>query len=331
MDIRKVQMSGGSSYIVSLPKNWVIKSRIKKNDPVGLIEQDDGTILITPNTSGEQIRKIWKFEVSASTDETYFLRCMIGAYISGYTVMRIWAHGRLPAFATVKVREFTSMAIGQEVVDETDSTIEIKDLLNPSEMPLNSTLSRMSVIVIKMHQDAMNALKENDHNLADNVILRDNDVDRLHWLIARQSNLLLNDLNLGRKMEIPNDMAVSYFLTSRIIERVGDHAGRIAKNSKYINSGDISPELTEQISKTSTEAVDIFRNSISSFFNGDIKTANKLIDMAGKNVGVCREINDIALTYDASVATHLVGISDSMRRVADYSADICENVINHFI
>ena len=83
MDIRKVQMSGGSSYIVSLPKDWIIKSRIKKNDPVGLIEQDDGTILITPNTSGEQIRKAWEFEVAASTDDTYFLRCMIGAYISG--------------------------------------------------------------------------------------------------------------------------------------------------------------------------------------------------------------------------------------------------------
>lgn len=331
MDIRKVQMSGGSSYIVSLPKDWIIKSRIKKNDPVGLIEQDDGTILITPNTSGEQIRKAWEFEVAASTDETYFLRCMIGAYISGYTVMKIWAHGRLPAFASVKVREFTSMAIGQEVVDETDTTIEIKDLLNPSEMPLNSTLSRMSVIVMKMHQDAIEAFKNCDRSLADNVILRDNDVDRLHWLIARQANLLLNDINLGRKMEISNDMAVSYFLTSRIIERVGDHASRIAKNTKYLNTGDISPELIVQVSETGINAIDIFRKSIDSFFNGDIETANELIDMAKKNVEICREINDIALTYDASVATHLVSISDSIRRVVDYSADICENVINHYI
>ena len=223
------------------------------------------------------------------------------------------------------------MAIGQEVVDETDTTIEIKDLLNPSEMPLNSTLSRMSVIVMKMHQDAMEALKENDRSLADNVILRDNDVDRLHWLIARQANLLLNDINLGRKMEISNDMAVSYFLTSRIIERVGDHASRIAKNTKYLNTGDISPELIVQVSETGINAIDIFRKSIDSFFNGDIETANELIDMAKKNVEICREINDIALTYDASVATHLVSISDSIRRVVDYSADICENVINHYI
>ncbi|MFZ1898459.1 AbrB/MazE/SpoVT family DNA-binding domain-containing protein, partial [Methanoregula sp.] len=37
MELRRVQMTGGSSFVVTLPKDWITEMRIKKNDPVGLI------------------------------------------------------------------------------------------------------------------------------------------------------------------------------------------------------------------------------------------------------------------------------------------------------
>ena len=39
MELRRVQMTGGSSFVVTLPKGWIQEMRIKKNDPVGLIVQ----------------------------------------------------------------------------------------------------------------------------------------------------------------------------------------------------------------------------------------------------------------------------------------------------
>ncbi|MDD4126382.1 MAG: phosphate uptake regulator PhoU [Methanomicrobium sp.] len=328
MDIRKVQMSGGSSYIVSLPKDWVKKSNIKKNDPIGLIIQDDGTLLITPNTSGDQIQKIWECEVSTSTDKIFFLRCLIGAYISGYTSIKIWAHGRLPPFAMVVIREFTNMAIGQEVVDETENTVLIKDLLNPSEMPLKDTISRMSVIVIKMHHDALIALKENDISLAENVISRDNDVDRLHWLIGRQSNLILSDINLSRKMNISTENAVHFFLTSRIIERVGDHACKIAENVKKLYGKKIPDDVMAQIEDVNIKSLEIFHSSMDAFLSGDIKQANQSILDSKYIEEHCKKINTESMDFEAAIAINIVNISDSIKRVADYSADICENLIN---
>jgi len=329
MDVRKIQMSGGSSYIVSLPKKWITRNKIEKNDPVGLIEQDDGTILITSNTTGDQVQKVWNYEVSAVTDPTLFLRSLIGAYFAGYTSMRIWAHGRLPPFASEKIREFTSMAIGQEVVGETETEIVLKDLLNPAEMPLENTISRMSIIVQKMHEDAVLALKTGDLNLAENVIARDNDVDRLHWLIGRQTNLILRDINLARKMNVPPDGIVNFFLVSRIIERIGDHASRIAHNT--IKLGDCRPpeEIIGIIEKVNHDSLIIFKNSIKSFFDHDLKEANEIINDSLLFEEQCSEINKKALNYEVPVAIPVVAISDSMRRVGDYSSDICENVINY--
>lgn len=329
MDIRKIQMSGGSSYIVSLPKKWINRNKIVKNDPVGLIEQDDGTILITPNTSGEQVQKVWNFEVSAITDPTFFLRSLIGAYFAGYTSMKIWAHGRLPPFASEKIREFTNMAIGQEVVGETETEIVLKDLLNPAEMPLDNTISRMSVIVQKMHEDAVLALKNRDVDLARNVISRDNDVDRLHWLIGRQTNLILTDINLARRMNIQIEGVVNYFLVSRIIERIGDHASRIAHNSIKMKDCNPSEEVIAMIEEVSSDSLVIFRNSIKSFFDHDLEEANNIINDSLKFEERCNGINKTAFNYQVQIAIPLVSISDSIRRVGDYSSDICENVINY--
>ncbi len=100
------------------------------------------------------------------------------------------------------VRDFTQMTIGPEVVEETDTTIILKDLLNPMEMPFANTIKRMYVIVKNMYFDAMNVLETRNMSLAEDVIARDNDVDRLHWLIARQTNIILKNTNLSRKMAL---------------------------------------------------------------------------------------------------------------------------------
>jgi len=331
MEIRKVQITGGSSYIVSLPKDWVKASRIEKNDPVGLIVQPDGTLLITPKIETEAFQRKKEMMVSATTDQTYILRCLIGAYISGYTTIVLTAHGRLPPSIRLRVREFTQMAIGQEVVEETETSITIKDLLNPSEMPFQNTIRRMAVIVKAMQQDGIDALKSGNIALARDVVARDNDVDRLQWLIARQCNLLLADPNLSRKMGISSQMAMNYFLIARIIERIGDHGTRIAKNAIEFHQEGSKGDVIEMIGNASETASKIFDRAMDSMFGQDLEGANATIGGVEDLEVQARAINRAALEFDAATATAIVSISDSIRRIGEYSGDICENIINNLI
>ncbi len=331
MEIRKVQITGGSSYIVSLPKDWVKSASIQKNDPVGLIAQPDGSLLITPKISGEPVPRVKEFEVNSGTDRAFLLRYLVGAYIAGYTSIRIKSRGRLPPFIRKLVRDFTQMAVGQEVVNETDDSITLKDLLNPSEMPFANTLRRMSVIVKAMQEDAITALRNHDALLAEDVIARDNEVDRLHWLIARQNHLILLDLTLSRKMNIPVGTAVHYFLISRIIERIGDHATRVAKNALSLADRQIDDETLSMIEAGSTFALAIFQKSMEAFYSSDIVKANEILAMVPDLEERSREISGRTLQYDAVTAIPLGSIADSIRRIGEYSGDICENIINHLI
>jgi len=331
MELRKVQFTGGSSYVLTLPKEWIDAEKIKKNDSLGVEVQPDGALLITRSTDQEPAQRTKEFDLAGITEPAYLFRLLIGAYISGYTFIVIHSQQRLPPFVREVVRSFTQMTIGQEVVEETDTEITLKDLLNPAEMPFDNTIKRMFMIVKAMHEDAVTAIRTQNQTLSRDVAARDNDVDRLHWLIARQTNMILSNATLSRKMNISPVMALHYFTMSRIIERIGDHAERIVSIAQPILTKGMDPNVLEKIAKASNLSVAIFNRSIVSFFNNDMKKANQNIESVRVLKTLCEEINTIVLQQETPDAIALGYITESVKRAGEYAADISENVINYLV
>jgi phosphate uptake regulator len=328
MEIRRVQVTGGASFVVTLPKDWAEGQKIRKNDPVGMIAQPDGTLLITKRITEEAIQRVKEIDSSMVTDPAYLFRLLIGAYITGFTAIRITTKQRFPPFVRTVVRDFTQQTIGQEVVEETENVIAIKDLLNPAEMPFDNTLKRMFVIVKNMHEDAVTALETHNRTLAMDVINRDTDADRLNWLIARQTNMIMQNASLSRKMGISPGMAMNYYMLSRIIERVGDHAVRIAEHSLPILDVDFDKKFMNAIKKSSNLSLEIFDRSIVTFFNADMKEAHRNIESIGALENICGDINNMVLKQDTLIALNIAYISESIRRAGEYAGDISETVIN---
>jgi phosphate uptake regulator len=331
MEIRKVQITGGSSYVITLPKDWAESLKIKKNDPLGLVVQPDGTLLVTKDITEVQVQRAKKFDVTAIHEPAFLFRLLIGSYIAGYTTIEISSKNRLPASVRMVVRDFTQMTIGPEVVEETDNSVVLKDLLNPLEMPFNNTIKRMYVVVKNMYLDALNVLETRNKNLADDVAARDNDVDRLHWLVARQTNIILKNANLSRKMAVSTSMVINTYVISRIIERIGDHAVRCVDNARKLPEGELPEDLIEAVRKASGLSLALFDKSIVSYFKSDIREANRNIEQVGALEAACEEINALAMSQEPLTAISLRNIAESIRRAGEYSGDISENVINYLV
>jgi phosphate uptake regulator len=331
VEIRRVQLTGGSSFVITLPKEWAQAQNIKKNDPLGLIVQPDSTLLVVRDITEGQVIRTKEFDVGTITEPAYLFRLLIGAYINGFNIIKIRSNQRLPPFVPGVVRDFTQMTIGQQVVEETENSITLKDLLNPSEMPFENTIKRMYVIVKTMHQGAIEAISTRNQDLAENIMARDNDVDRLNWLIARQANMLMRNTNLSRKMGIPVHEAIDYQLISRIMERIADHAVRIMENAKPVISRETDPGLINQIRKASALSLAIFDRSIISLFNRDMKASHRNIESLSELETICEEIEGQVLTLDIPVAISVGYIAESIRRSGEYAADISEIVINHIV
>ncbi len=326
-------MTGGSSYIITLPKEWIKSSHIKKNDPVGLSQQTNGTLLINPKITREGTQRSKEFKVNENTGQNELFRNLIGAYISGYNSIKINSKIRMPPQIRPVVRKFTQIVIGQEIVEETNQIIILKDLLNPVEMPFNRTIKRMHIIVKGMYEDALLSLLNKNIKIAQDVISRDSEIDRLHWLVARQYKIIMRNVNFAEKIGTNINTAMTSFLISRIIERIGDHVVTIASNIVSIIDSTINKKILNLIKEAITLSLESFSKSISSFFRKDLKSANDNIESIGFLRKKCEEINTQCLNckLEGKTAISLGYIVESIRRIGEYAEDIYENVINHII
>jgi phosphate uptake regulator len=331
MEIRRVQMTGGSSYIVTLPKDWIKHLNIQKNDPIGLFRQTDGTLLISPKMNREQTERIKEFKVDDKTNKDFLFRNLIGAYIAGYNSIKLKSTSRMPPNVRITVRNFTQTTIGQEVVEETDNSIYLKDLLNPAEMPFHRTIKRMHIMVKGMYDDAIYSLKNNNKQLAEDIIKRDNEIDRLHWLVARQHNIIQRNVNFAEKMGISSEYATTAFLISRILERIGDHVIRITNNFISLSDFNLDKKIVEKIEDAGNLSIQILNKSVGSFSKKDINEANENIGSVKKLEKKCLDISTLALKQDQEITISIGYIVESIRRIGEYAGDISETVINQLI
>jgi len=107
---------------------------------------------------------------------------------------------------TPDVREEVSTAIrklvGLEIVEEDATSMTVQSLLQPASMPVKSTLRRAYALAANMHREAEVALVRRDADLAVSVERRDDEVDRLYFLMVRQLRPALRKPSMTERLGI---------------------------------------------------------------------------------------------------------------------------------
>jgi len=327
METRKVQITGKSTYIISLPKTWVNKVKIKNGNSIIMIPRSDGTLLINPKLDENQ--EIFTHTIdTGSTDYETLFRKFIGAYLAGFDIIEITSKDKLLPSMRQQIRQITQNVIGPEIIDETSTSVKVKDLLDSGDLSLIQGLKRMYTISRGMHRDAISALLNHDLDLADDVASRDNEVDKFNWMIAKQHNLVLNDLFFADKMGVKPQEVLGFLLVARSIERIADHARKIADNTKHL---DKSLPILTKISDISDAILKEYDEAMSAFYRSKFEHANDVVNKAralGKlTTQLQLDIFSMKLSSETIVALAL--IADSLERTRAYIIDIAETAINH--
>lgn len=327
---RKVQKTGGSSYIISLPIAWIKQHHVEKNDTLAILSQPDGNLLISPQIETEKIQKTKEIIADDFPEDNFLFRVLIGAYIMGFSIIVIKSSKKFEPHIKDCIRRFTQIAIGPEVEEESDNFIKIKDLVNPREMPFEKTIRRMYILAGGMFVDSINAFKTGNVNLAKEVIKSDNDVDRLHYLIMRQVSIALSDIILCQKMGVTLEGALSFQQISRFLERIADHAVKISKNVLNLVNYGVDEKLKEEIEIASKLSLELLNRSLDAWLQKSIILANENIELLQNLISTTEKISfDSSNNTESSIAIGYV--IESIRRTGEYSGDISEIIINNLI
>jgi phosphate uptake regulator len=328
LEIRRVQKTGASTMTVSLPKDWIVANSIKPGTPVVVRVLTDGTISIDPKMQQEkeENRKI----IMVDEDETkeHLTRKLIGAYLAGYNIIEVRSKGRLDLDLKHGVKEMSRLVIGPEVIEETSNTIVLHDLSDPVELPQEKCVRRMHLIVDSMHKDAIVSLQDEEEALAQDVIDRDADVDRLYWMAVKQYNLILKDRKLSEKIGVDIYEGMSLMLVARGVERIGDHAEKIAHNALILTKSRNKINDLKDIIGLSEQAIKTLDMAMQAFFLKDIASANEIIDKGDELVQRCQNLSANSRLPANVSAVVRTSVLDSIIRTTMYAMDIAEIAIN---
>jgi phosphate uptake regulator len=328
MEIRKIQRTGGSTFIVSLPKQWADRVGVTNGMNVGITIRPDGTLLITPNTSSPSPTQN-KLDVTGKSGDV-LIREIIASYIAGFNIIEIRSN-RITAEQKQTIREITHKLIGPEIIEETADRMILQDLLNPAELSLFQSVRRMFLIANSMQNDALQALTSNDIDLAMDVAQRDDEVDRLYLLIEKQLRIIVRSgMVKDAQKDMTLDMSLDLSLASLPIERIADHARKIAQISIELEKSPPS-NITQMFDTAGQRANKLVENAVESLFSSNIDLANNAINMKDGVNQSLRAIDHELSALGTRDALHLRIISDSIDRIGDYGANIAEIAINSTI
>ena len=327
---RKLQLAGGSTYVVSLPKKWIDDLKMKIGDEVTLIKNPNNSLTLL-FTMDEFEAKKSIIEISKDDSEESLKRKIIAIYLAGYKIIIVRSKGiKIQSIHARAISELArSSMIGTEIVESSSESIMIQVLTRLPELSFDVALRRMHLMASNMHREAIDALEKMDKEAAEEVVKMDDEVDRFSLYMLRNLSQAVQNgeilLEIGLKK--PSD-CLGYRTVIRCIERIADHSVLIAKRIKFLQSP-IDKKILQSITQLSNDSLNIFENSIQALTKRDYSLAEKVAVQASKTVKDEKEV--ISNLKESESSSVIKFVLEDIRRTIEYSTDIAEVVINENI
>ncbi len=313
---RKVQLTGGTTYTVSLPKGWANDRSLEVGDCLRLRPRGDRLLLTRPGTGGDR-RTV---TVSAARyPPTGIERIVVAAYVAGANVVRV--EGSPDRAARVAVRDAVAGLVGIEVAEETDVAVAARTMLDAGDLPPERTLTQMENRALTMHEEAMTAALAGDGEIGRRVADQDDTVDRLFGLLAREFQRSLVDVRGDAGDGLT---AFDHYTVARQLERIADHAEKIAAAAGTIGGRPADP-VAADLDRLAADARGIVRRAFSEVVDDcDPRVLGAIVvDAEAVLEGterVDRELYERELTDGYVLATVL----DSVTRTVEYGVNVAD-------
>lgn len=332
-ETRKIQFTGKSSYIISLPKQWITDLGLKQGDQVKVIREGSSTLEIYPTKYQPKAVQIEDatMEIDSEEEPSSIVRKIISLYFLGFKTINIKPKsGRIKPVQRNAIKEAVKrMLMGSEIISDSTSGITIQVLVNLLELSINGAFKRMIHLAKSMLVDAILSVKEKNFDLAQEVINTDDEVDRFGFYIVRQLKIAIQNEYMLKEMGFKSARdCLGYRLVVKNIERTGDHAAFIAQDLLEFRK-EIKPEILSKINEMSDFAISVLDQACLALFKEDYIQAEKTIEKTSEISKYEKKVRDASRDLkDDEEIYRIRRIIENIRRISEYASDVAEIVLN---
>lgn len=194
---------------------------------------------------------------------------------------------------------------------------------------LQERLLSLGSLVAQAQEQAVRALAEHDAQLAQELIVGDQEINRMQHEIEEQCLLLI-----ASQQPVARDLRLIFSISSIAweLERMADHAKGIAVIAQRVADQPILKPLID-IPRMAEIGRDLLHGQLDAFLRGDVDAARQLAERDNEidelNEQVYRELLMIMMTDPRTIsrATYLLWVAHNLERFADRTTNIGERVV----
>ncbi len=286
LEYRKLIKFGNSSYVVSVPNNWIKKNKLEKGQTIS-VEENSNNELVFSVFSKE--KKIEKKEISINVDGKTISRIkreIIGAYIKNYN--SIILNGKDISSYEEGVKNIIHNLMALEIIDHSSNRIVTKDFLDFEEVTFNEIVRKVDNITRSMFADIKMVAKKDYATSIDN---RDEEVNRLVYLIMRALRFNIDNprSNFTYKNKINTVEILDIWDLVISIEKVADSIKRTARKFSHIKS---NPRIINPLMVIFKEIEQFYWDTMKAYYNRDVELAYGLSSNKSILAKKCNEMHE---------------------------------------
>ena len=319
MPARKAIEMGRGTILVSLPKEWVKKNGVKKGADISVEELSPGKLMIRPYSGreGEQKQIVIVYD---GEDFGQVTNDVTGAYLLGYDLIKVEGSKVISRENRRAIKETMGRLVGLEMLDEDSKRMTFQFLLEPTAITPEKIVRRMSGLLDGMLKDTAEALAKGDSKLMGLVGERDDEVDRLYFLLVRATRAAIVRPEVAEGYGLSPVDLLDYRVLATFLESTGD---AITELSRKFQPRGSRVQLAKEYSRCVMKLKEMNELATQGFLSrraGKPRTVSRqMAELAQEVTGELAAIAKIPSGDGASVAESLASLERVSRLLVDVS------------
>ncbi|RZN63354.1 phosphate uptake regulator PhoU [Methanonatronarchaeum sp. AMET6-2] len=329
MESRKIYKSGGSTYVMSLPKKWIREFEIEEGDSV-LLSKSETSINVYTEDGGSASKNI-KINTKQIPNPDGLLRTVIAAYLMGAETIVIELKEDKKVMFKKKLEKAINNLIGIELVEDVGDQITLEIFIDYKRMGATKVLNRIHNIMDSMLQDLEKGIEYNDREMIEDALMREAEVDRLYFLVVRELNYATTFQAIHEEIEIksPRDV-LSYYAIVKSFERASDHIEDICRVYLEIMDDIDQPKISKDTVELAKMLRKLLKKAWEARKDSQLEEYEEVFGEIKEFQKKHREIHTKLFTdlENPSLVRKYTDIMISLSRIAQYISDMTENEVN---
>lgn len=267
-ETRKVQLTGGTSLTVSLPKAWADRVGLRTGDTVVFQTVDGSALQLRPANGTTALRPVRERVDASGLTPRMVEQRVIGLYVAGCDVIEVGSLSKEALQATLALPRRLS---GLEAVQQGADWVVFRDLMDGRDFDATVAFDRMYAVASAIHRSVHAALARQASPPLAEARMRSEEVERLQWVAVRQQRRLAD---APSRVHLPSHAALTYATASALVQTFALYGVRLAEATQGLPCSAAGRAACAPVVEAGVAALQICDEAARALGKADLQTAD---------------------------------------------------------